>query len=56
MPAPRVVGPLMEYRPTPVVGSCVPMRNAESRSKRPVENGLGKVKMGEGKFNDPFPQ
>ena len=55
MPAPRVVGPVMKYKPTPVLGSGVPMTNAISRSNRPVEIERGKVATGEGKFNDPVP-
>ena len=55
MPTPRVVGPVMEYKPIPVLGSGMPIANALSRSKRPVENGRGKVARGEGKLNDPVP-
>ena len=55
VPAPRVVGPVMKYKPTSVLGSRVPMTNAASSSNRPVEIEKGKVAGGEGKSNDPVP-
>ena len=53
MPAPRVVGPVAKY--TSTKGAGVPMRNALSRSREPVEIGSGKVPREVGKLNDPVP-
>ena len=38
MPAPRVVGPVMEYESNWVVVAVVPVRNAKSSSNTPFES------------------
>ena len=57
MPAPRVVGPVMEYPSTWMVGAIVPVRNdAKSSLNKPFEGTkLPPVAKGDGKLSDPVP-
>ena len=56
MPAPRVVGPVMEYMSYWVVVAVVPLRNAKSSCNTPFESPkLPELSGEDGKFNDPVP-